>query len=175
MRKFHHSPLGVIAAISAAILCLTTPQAVAVSGPGEPRVLASASESTKEIARENAAAVARGANVCGPNYNLASADPLPFGVAPAQRKGVLFNYTTADNKTACAIFDNNTGLKTYMELKSCPGTDTNSSKCSKDAGYFLEYAGPTYTSTSGPRGTCWVHKAWMALLIDDAITYGFVC
>ncbi|WP_158721244.1 hypothetical protein [Streptomyces sp. NRRL S-241] len=173
--KHVRSSVGITAAMVAMLLTFGATQAVAATSVSDVPVAKSASAFTKDFAKSNQPAISRAGHACGGNYQLASADPLPFGVDPKLRKGVLYNYITPDSGSACAIFDNNTGVRQYMELTSCPGTNVGGPGCSSDKGNFLEYAGPTYTSTKGPRGTCWVHQAYMQRVISEGITYGKTC
>ncbi|WP_329534473.1 hypothetical protein OG568_35195 [Streptomyces sp. NBC_01450] len=96
---------------------------------------------TRALAAANPAAVQAAATLCGSGYKLSIAEVLP----DSRRFGTLFTYTkyvSGGADGACAVFDNNVGVKKHMKLKLCWTT------CKVDEGTFLEYAGPVKFESS---------------------------
>ncbi|MGW0207334.1 hypothetical protein ACWDZ8_16505 [Streptomyces sp. NPDC003233] len=90
---------------------------------------------TRALAAADPAAVQAGGLLCGSGYKLALVEPLP----DSRRFGTLFTYTKwgpGGVNGACALFDNNLGVKKHMKLKVCGST------CKVDEGWFSDYAGP---------------------------------
>ncbi|MER5542998.1 hypothetical protein ABT072_11250 [Streptomyces sp. NPDC002589] len=90
---------------------------------------------TRALAAADPAAVQAGGLLCGSGYKLALVNPLP----DSRRFGTLFTYTkwgSGGVNGACALFDNNLGVKKHMKLKLCGST------CKVDEGWFSDYAGP---------------------------------
>ncbi|MFJ8363789.1 hypothetical protein [Streptomyces sp. NPDC093984] len=164
MRKWLPA-LAVSTAFVASVL--TAPQALAQDSKPVPEKVpgtnvefspsAARDPQTRALAGANAAAVQAGGLLCGSGYKLSYVDPLP----DSRRFGTLFTYykevTRPAKSGACAVFDNNLGVKKHMKLKLCWTT------CKVDEGTFLDYAGPvkyeSNDSTFQPR--CAVVNALM--------------
>ncbi|MER6032188.1 hypothetical protein [Streptomyces sp. NPDC001851] len=94
---------------------------------------------TRALAAADPAAVQAGGALCGSGYELTSAERLP----DSRRFGTLFAYDKFGphgGSGACAVFDNNLGVKKHMKLKVCAGGHRVT--CNADDGWFLDYAGP---------------------------------
>ncbi|MFE0384632.1 hypothetical protein ACFW1F_11170 [Streptomyces bungoensis] len=99
---------------------------------------------TRALAAADPAAVQAGGLLCGSGYKLSFAEPLP----DSRRFGTLFTYTkyvSGGTDGACAVFDNNLGVKRHMKLKLCWTT------CKVDEGSYSEYAGPVKYESSDSR------------------------
>ncbi|MEU6553278.1 hypothetical protein ABZ915_23795 [Streptomyces sp. NPDC046915] len=96
---------------------------------------------TRALAAAHPEAVQAAATLCGSGYKLSFAEQLP----DSRRFGTLFTYTkyvTGGTDGACAVFDNNLGVKKHMKLKLCWTT------CKVDDGSYSEYAGPVKYESS---------------------------
>ncbi|MDF3300080.1 hypothetical protein [Streptomyces tropicalis] len=123
---------------------LAAPHAVALDSrplpekvPGTSvKLSSSADRQTRALAAAAPAAVQAGGLLCGSGYKLALANQLP----DSRRFGTLFTYVkwgpARGANGACAVFDNNLGVKKHMKLKLCGST------CKVDEGWFSDYAGP---------------------------------
>ncbi|MER6385438.1 hypothetical protein [Streptomyces sp. NPDC001250] len=98
---------------------------------------------TRALAAADPAAVQAGGLLCGSGYQLSYVEPLP----DSRRLGTLFTYfkeVKGEPKGACALFDNNLGVKKHMKLQVCWTT------CKADEGSFFDYAGPVKYESSDP-------------------------
>ncbi|MEH0545602.1 hypothetical protein QA802_21775 [Streptomyces sp. B21-105] len=96
---------------------------------------------TRALAVADPAAVQASSLLCGSGYKLSYAEVLP----DSRRFGTLFTYTkyvVGGANGACAVFDNNLGVKKRMKLKVCWTT------CKVDEGSFSQYAGPVKYESS---------------------------
>ncbi|OLZ61189.1 hypothetical protein AV521_44020 [Streptomyces sp. IMTB 2501] len=153
MRKWLPA-LAVSAAAAFVSSVLTAPQALAQdSKPVPEKVPGTNVEFSPSAARDprahalaaaNPAAVQAGGLLCGSGYRLSFVDPLP----DSRRFGTLFTYfkesMTPAMSGACALFDNNLGVKKHMKLKLCWTT------CKVDEGSFFDYAGPVKYESNDP-------------------------
>lgn len=149
---------------------LTAPQATAAEGPAV-SVSAKADATTRAIVRDDPAAAAAAATVCGTGYTLSKGIPLPIGTDPSLRLATLFAYEKSGN--GCAIMDNNVGASRYMYLSVCQVGGTN---CDVDKGNFSSYAGPVYvTSFACAPVTAKMGTSSTSLYIDYKSDYVFPC
>jgi hypothetical protein len=147
MRKWLPA-LALSTAVASSIFA--APQALAQESKPAPAKVSSADVAptadaqTRALAAAHPDAIHAAAVLCGSGYKLSFAEPLP----DATRLGTLFTYTkygVGGKDGACALFDNNTGVRKHMKLKVCP--NLTGATCSVDEGTFLDYAGPVKYET----------------------------